>query len=117
MALSKHKRVMSADSEKKLTRREIDQILQFPHKDKGKRIVRTERKALSPVELEQQQQFRFLYDHELNFDIITHQYFDWNSEEQYKTKGAYKPKYQEEYSNSKEAQGGVGKVASYLEAK
>ena len=44
---------MSADSQKKLTKREIDQILQFPHKDKGKRIIKAERKALSPVELDQ----------------------------------------------------------------
>ncbi len=69
-------------------------------------MVPQEKKALSPDELKRQMQFRFLYDHELNYDIVTHKYFDWDSEEQYKTHGAHRP-----------APAPSASVAKYVQAK
>ena len=76
-------------------------------------MVKFQKKHLSDEELSRQHQFRFLYDHELNFDIIRHKYHDWNSPEQYKTWGQYKAKYSEEFSKPAP----LAKVAAYVAAK
>lgn len=91
-------------------------------------MVKMFRKDITQEEKEKQLQQGFLYFHELNYDVITNKYFDWNSPEQYKTNGEYKPKYSDDYVNmsllsedelTKEAGGGKKntKIAMYLAAK
>ena len=57
------------------------------------------RKDITQEEKDKQLQQGFLYFHELNYDVITNKYFDWNSPAQYKTNGEYKPKYNDDYVN------------------
>ena len=109
---------------------DISKILEFPFAGKGKKMVKMYRKELSSEEKEKQLNQRFLYDHELNYDVVTNQYYDYNSPDQYKTKGEYKPKYMDDYINlallpddelNKHEEGATAKkntkIAMYLAAK
>ncbi len=50
---------------------DISKILEFPFAGKGKKMVKMYKKDLTEDEREKQQNQRFLYDHELNYDVIT----------------------------------------------
>ena len=51
-------------------------------------MVKMFRKDITQEEKDKQLQQGFLYFHELNYDVITNKYFDWNSPAQYSIKTA-----------------------------